>query len=251
MVDQTFLWSVNKLARAVTKWTQTCARRLARLISYIHHINDFQQYCHVSNTAQHCRLGLFQDSDFAGDLEDSNQPRESYVSSEAEHLFFLVGCASSKHQYPYSSTESEIISFDAELRMDGSPALDLWDIVIEVLRSTSNTTKHGRPAKGNLCGTGDHVTFIKEYRTTNPWSSRKLLAKSIWCHTDEGQGSQTGTRKLVRTTQSPEVEYSQVRRQERAQHSNPWKQDNGEESSHFTRTGKLVQTRKRTSRIFK
>ena len=27
--------------------------------------------CHVGNTVQHCRLGLFQDSDFAGDLEDS------------------------------------------------------------------------------------------------------------------------------------------------------------------------------------
>ena len=28
-------WSVNELARAVTKWTQACDRRLARLISYI------------------------------------------------------------------------------------------------------------------------------------------------------------------------------------------------------------------------
>ena len=31
------LWSVNKLARAVTKWTGACDRRLALLISYIHH----------------------------------------------------------------------------------------------------------------------------------------------------------------------------------------------------------------------
>ena len=31
------LWSVFKLARAVTKWTRACAKRLARLISYIHH----------------------------------------------------------------------------------------------------------------------------------------------------------------------------------------------------------------------
>ena len=35
-------WSVNKLARAITKWTQACDRRLARLfLSYIHHTNDF------------------------------------------------------------------------------------------------------------------------------------------------------------------------------------------------------------------
>ena len=53
------LWSVNKLARAVTKWTSACD-----LTSYIHHTNDYRQCCHVGNTAQHCRLSRFQDSDF-------------------------------------------------------------------------------------------------------------------------------------------------------------------------------------------
>ena len=64
------LWSVNTLARAAAKWT-ACDRRLARFFSCIHHTSDCRQYCHVGNTAQQCRLGLFQDSDFAGDLEDS------------------------------------------------------------------------------------------------------------------------------------------------------------------------------------
>ena len=41
------LWSVNKLARAVTKWTGACCRRLARLISYIHFTSEFRQKCHV------------------------------------------------------------------------------------------------------------------------------------------------------------------------------------------------------------
>ena len=36
-----------------------------------HQTNNYRQYCHVCNTAQHCRLGLLQDSDFAGDFEDS------------------------------------------------------------------------------------------------------------------------------------------------------------------------------------
>ena len=31
------LWSVNKLARSITKWTKACGKRLSRLISYIHH----------------------------------------------------------------------------------------------------------------------------------------------------------------------------------------------------------------------
>ena len=67
---------VNKLARAVTKSTRACDKRLARLISHIHNKNDYRQSCHVGNTAQHCRLGLFQDSDFARDLEDSKNPHQ-------------------------------------------------------------------------------------------------------------------------------------------------------------------------------
>ena len=62
------LWSVHKLARATTNWTEACDERFARLISHIHHTRDYRQHCHVCNTAQHCRLGPFQGSDFAGDL---------------------------------------------------------------------------------------------------------------------------------------------------------------------------------------
>ena len=49
------LWSVNKLARSITKWTKACDKRLNRLISYIHHTCEHKQYCHVGNTAkQYC-----------------------------------------------------------------------------------------------------------------------------------------------------------------------------------------------------
>ena len=52
---------------------------------------------------------------------------------------------------PHSSTESEIISLDAGLRMDGIPALDLWDLVIEVMHSSSNQrTKSKENVQGNL-----------------------------------------------------------------------------------------------------
>ena len=54
------LWSVNKLARAVTKCTKAYAKRLAHLISKIHHTCEYKQYCYVGNTAQQCRRGLFQ-----------------------------------------------------------------------------------------------------------------------------------------------------------------------------------------------
>ena len=75
---------------------------------------------------------------------------ESYVSSEVEHSSPSVGCAKKQISVSHSSTESEIISLDAGLRMDGLLALDVWDVVIEVLRS-SNSTKspEHKPAAGN------------------------------------------------------------------------------------------------------
>ena len=83
---QDILWTINKLARSVTKRTRACDRRLARLISYIHHTSDYRQCCHVGNTAQHCRLGSFQDSDFAGNLEDSKS-----TSGEGGGVFCIFG----------------------------------------------------------------------------------------------------------------------------------------------------------------
>ena len=50
------LWSTNKLARSITKWTKACDKRLNRLISHIHHTSEYKQYCHVGNTAKQCRL---------------------------------------------------------------------------------------------------------------------------------------------------------------------------------------------------
>ena len=50
------LWSVNKLARSITKWTKACDKRLNRLISYIHHTCEYKQYCNVGNTAKQCPL---------------------------------------------------------------------------------------------------------------------------------------------------------------------------------------------------
>ena len=41
----------------------------------------------------------------------------------------------------HSSTESEIISFDVGLRLDGVPALDLWDLIVAGLGNTNQNHK--------------------------------------------------------------------------------------------------------------
>ena len=135
-------WSVNKFARCITKWTKACDKRLNRLISYIHHTCEYKQYCYVGNTAKQCRLGLFQDSDFAGDLEDSKSTSGGALCIFGSHTFVPVSWMCKKQtSVSHSSTESEIISLDAGLRMDGLLALDLWDLIVSVLGNMTQTTE--------------------------------------------------------------------------------------------------------------
>ena len=127
------LWSVNKLARSIRKWTRACDTLLARLNSCIHHTCEYKQYCYVGNTAKQCRLGLSQDSDFAGDLEDSKSTTDGILCIFGSHTFVPISWMCKKQtSVSHSSTEAEIILLDAGLRMDGIPLLDLRNLVKEV-----------------------------------------------------------------------------------------------------------------------
>ena len=164
------LWSVNKLARPVTKWTQSCDGRLARLISYIHHTNDFRQCCHVGFTAQHCRLRLFQDSDVAGDLEDSKSTSGGVLCIFGSRTFVPVSwMCKTQTSVSHSSTESEIVSLDAGLRM----ALDLRDEVTEVLRSTNSTVQpnnDGIQETGATLHSKTKIQNVKRKHKVEQWS---------------------------------------------------------------------------------
>ena len=111
-------------ARSITKWTKECDKRLNRLISCIHHTCEYKQYCHVGNTAKQCRLGLFQDSDFAGDLEDSKSTSGATLCVFGSHTFVPISWMCKKQTaVSHSSTESEIISLDTGLKdIDAVPS---------------------------------------------------------------------------------------------------------------------------------
>ena len=114
------LLSVKKLARSVIKLTQACDRRLARLISYIQHTRNCSPCTHVGNAAQHCRLGPFQDSGFAGDLDDSKSTSGGVLCIFGSRTFVPISWICKKQtSVSHGSTESEIISLDVGLRMDG------------------------------------------------------------------------------------------------------------------------------------
>ena len=167
---------MNKLARSMTKWTMACDKRLSRLISYIHHTCEYKQYCHVGNTDKQCRLGLFQDSDFAGDLEDSKSTSGRTLCVFGSDTFVPISWMCKKQtSVSHSSTESEIISLNAGLRLSGIRALDAesWKHASgRSLFSTSHDSKTQKQSHGMIHDL-DNVDFI----SSNVNSSRQ---EALW-----------------------------------------------------------------------
>ena len=75
------LWSVNKLARAITKWTKSCDKRLERLISYFHHTSEYRQDFEMWETQQNnAELGYFKSVILQETLKTRSQRQEgSYM----------------------------------------------------------------------------------------------------------------------------------------------------------------------------
>ena len=187
-------WSVNKLARSITKWTKACDKRLCRLISYIHHTCELKQYCHVGNTAKQCRLGLFQDSDFAGDLVDSKSTSGGTlcVFFEVIHLFQSVGCVGHKLQFRTVQQNQKSFLWMQDWGWMVSPALDLWDLIVAVLGNTNQSHKERRDPLMKNVKFVQHLTQFKNENNLREWSmiwtmsilfpqTSTLLIKKLCC----------------------------------------------------------------------
>ena len=83
---------------------------------------------------------------------------------EVIRLFQLVGCVRNKTSVSHSSTESEIISLDAGLRIDGIPALDLWDLIVAVLHGNTyqSNQERGNPCTNLLCAAPHKLPMRKK-----------------------------------------------------------------------------------------
>ena len=102
VVDLTF-FALSTTCHELSKTcTRACDKRLAFVISYIHNTSDHMQFCHLGNAAQHCRLGLLQDTDFADDFEDSKS-----TSGRIVHIIhFLVRATA--HLFSWAHTAHSV-----------------------------------------------------------------------------------------------------------------------------------------------
>ena len=91
-----------------------------------------------------------QDSDFVGDLEDSKSTSGGTLCIFGSHTFVPISWMCKKQTaVSHSSTESEIISLDTGLRLDGLPALELWDLIVSFFGSVSHVSdRSGQPDNG-------------------------------------------------------------------------------------------------------
>ena len=118
------LWSVNKLARSITKWTKACDNRLIRLISYIHHTCEYKQYCYVGNTAKQCCWDCFKTPILQEILRIQNLRQVQHCAFlEVIRLFQSVGCARNKRQFRTVQPNQKSFLLDAVLRLEVSPHL--------------------------------------------------------------------------------------------------------------------------------
>ena len=123
---------------------------MARLI-FVYPLHEWLQA--VLPCGKHCTtMWIRIDSDVGGDLEDSKSASVGSLCFFCSHTFVPMSWMCTK-QTPVSpcSTESEILSLDAGFRMDGIPALELWDLVTDVLHFPTTGAQrnpwHNKPNK--------------------------------------------------------------------------------------------------------
>ena len=93
-----------------------------------------------------CWLALYADASFAGDLKDSKSTSGCFLCLVGPHTFAPLSWFCKKQgAVSHSTSEAEIISLDAGVRMEGMPMLLLWEEVLEVFWKKCKTTKRDIP----------------------------------------------------------------------------------------------------------
>ena len=126
-------WTVNTLARNVTKWTVADDKRLHKLICYVKHTKDWVLKAHVGDFPGDIKLMEFVDASFAGDLTDSKSTSASILCLIGPRTFVPVTWMCKKQgAVSHSSSEAEVIALEMAVRMEVLTGLQLWDSVIDV-----------------------------------------------------------------------------------------------------------------------
>ena len=103
------------------------------MISYLEHTREWVQTCIVGDPPEECKIVMYVDAGFDGDLPDSKSTSGATLFLVGPNTFVPITWLCKKQgAVSHSSTEAEVIALDAAMRMEGIPMLMFWDQVIEV-----------------------------------------------------------------------------------------------------------------------
>ena len=105
-----------------------------------HHTCNYEQCCFVVILQNNADWDCSKTSISREILKTQNQFQvEHFAFSEVIHFFTISWMWKKQTSESLSSTDSEIISLDVWLRLDGIPALDSWDLIVSVFGNTIQT----------------------------------------------------------------------------------------------------------------
>ena len=119
------------LAAFISQWDAVCVKKLHRLMCYITSAIDLRMVGRVSNPIIDVSPHLFADVDFAGCLKTARSTSGIHLGLYGPDTRSPLQ-AQSRGQggVSHSPTESEIVVADMALRAVGTPALELWSVIL-------------------------------------------------------------------------------------------------------------------------
>jgi hypothetical protein len=167
------LKAVAGLAKKVTKWDLNCDRKLHRLICYIQSSLDLVLKGHIGDCAEDLSLSLYSDADFAGDKETSKSTTGIFLAVTGPNTFFPLNGVSKKQTcVSHSTPEAEIVAANAAIRLEGLPALQLWDVIFR--RKVQVTLLEDNQATMQILKSGKNPTLrhiARTHRVNLAWIS--------------------------------------------------------------------------------
>ena len=103
----------------------------------MHHSHDWAQICYVGDSPSNYDILFFSDASFPGDLRGSKSTSGGVLCLVGPYTLVPISWLCQKRTAVSRLTsEAEVIALDAGTRLEGLPALLLWDRVIEVFEPT-------------------------------------------------------------------------------------------------------------------
>ena len=124
---------VSFLAQRVTQWDELCDRILHKTMCYIDSSLNVSMHGWCGDKLSDCRLSLFCDADFAGCVKTARSTTGVFIAVVGPSTFLPLSAVSNRQTATSHSTpEAELVAGDYGVRMEGLPALTLWEKLLGI-----------------------------------------------------------------------------------------------------------------------